>query len=437
MAPEIFFGRDELVSNIASLVVQTEQVRFALLGAGGIGKTSTVLHVMHQQSVVNHYGMRRYFVCCDATTSPETLAALILRSLRVSVMRHNEENILDVMHQALSHMERTLLVLDNFETLDAGSSPNRVGDLLQRIVNAKSLSLIITMRGAVPPDAIIWTRQHSLGPLAAPAAKDAFLAINQLFGHENNDNSHDLEELLEAMDYVPLAIRLLATVSRNFTSQYIRERWNSEKTAMLITGPQSSQNIEASIHLSIAALDATNNSEAVKLLGVLSQLPDGLLHWEERLPLIAAGFQNVRHLFGLLHQAALVFTWKGTANMLSPIRHYINRHHPPDPHHIRCLESYFWKLVDTHTSETPLSGFSSAKDILEADIGNIRSLILHAAQSCLSVQVVDATLKVSEFLHRTNPSTELLGEVMKLVKQVGCPIKKAQLYQRFGNILHM
>jgi len=35
------------------------------------------------------------------------------------------------------------------------------------------------------------------------------------------------------------------------------------------------------------------------------------------------------------------------------------------------------------------------------------------------------------------PSTELLCEVMDLVKQVGCPIKKAQLYQRFGNILHM
>jgi hypothetical protein len=437
MAPEIFFGRDELVSNIASLVVQTEQMRFALLGPGGIGKTSTVLHVMHQQSVVNHYGMRRYFVCCDATTSPETLAALILRSLRVSVMRHGEENILEVMHQSLSHMERTLLVLDNFETLlDAGSSPNRVGDLLQRIVNAESVSLIITMRGAVPPDVIKWTCQYSLGPLAAPAAKEAFLAINPNFGHENNDNSHDLEELLKEMDYVPLAIRLLASVSRNFPPQYIRERWKNEKTAMLYTGPRSSENIEASIRLSIAALDATNNSEAVKLLGVLSQLPDGLLHWDKRLPLIAAEFQNVRPSFDLLHKAALVFTWKGTANMLSPIRHYINRYHPPDPHHIRCLESYFWDLVHIHASETPLSDFSSAKDILEADIGNIRSLILHAARSCLSVQVVDAALKVSKFLHRTNPSTELLCEVKELVKQVGCPIEKAKLYKRFGNIPH-
>jgi hypothetical protein len=438
MAPAIFFGRDELVSNMASLVVRTEQIRFALLGAGGMGKTSTVLHVLHQKSVVDRYGKHRYFVCCDATTSPETLAGLILRSLRVSVMHHDEENMLDVMHQALSHMPRTLLVLDNFETLlDAASSPTRVGDLLQRIVNAESLSLIITVRGAVPPYGIKWTHQHSLGPLTAPAAKEAFLAINPLFGDENNDNGHALEELLEEMDYVPLAIRLLASVSIGFSPQYILRRWKNEKIAMLSTGHGSLENIEVSIHLSIVALDVTNNSEAVQLLGVLSQLPDGLFQWEERLPLIAAGFQNVHRSFHHLHKAALVFTWKGTANVLSPIRHYVNRYHPPDPHHVRCLEHYFWDLVHTHATETPLPGFIYAKDILEADIGNIRSLIVHAARNCPSVQVVDAALEVSQFLYRTNPSAELLYEVMALVMQVRCPIKKAQLHQRFGNILHM
>jgi len=155
------------------------------------------------------------------------------------------------------------------------------------------------------------------------------------------------------------------------------------------------------------------------------------------LPLIAAGFQNVHRSFHLLHKAALVFIWEGAANVLSPIRHYVNRYHPPDPHHVRCLESYFWDLVHTHTTEAPLSGFICAKDILEADIGNIHSLIIHAARSCPSAQVVDAALEISEFLYRTNPSTELLYEVIALVKQVRCPIKKAQLYGRFGNFLHM
>jgi hypothetical protein len=62
---------------------------------------------------------------------------------------------------------------------------------------------------------------------------------------------------------------------------------------------------------------------------------------------------------------------------------------------------------------------------------------MHAARSRPSGQVVDVTLEISEFLYWTDPSTELLYEVMALVKQVGCPIKKAQLYRRFGNILHM
>jgi hypothetical protein len=314
MAPEMFFGRDDLVSHIASLVVQTEQTRFALLGAGGMGKTSTVLHILHQQSVVNHYANHRYFVCCDAATSAEALAGFILRALPVSAMHHDEENTLNVMHRALCQMPRTLLVLDNFETLlNADSSPSRVSDLLQRIVNAESLSLIITMRGAVPPYGIKWTHHHSLGPLTAPAAKEAFLAINSLFGDESDDNRHELEELLAEVGYVPLAIRLLASVSIGFSPQYILRRWKKEKIAMLSTGDGSLENIEVSIRLSLAALDVTNNPEAVQLLGVLSQLPDGLLQWEERLPLIAAGLQNVHRSFHLLHNAALVFIWEGTA----------------------------------------------------------------------------------------------------------------------------
>ena len=34
IAPEIFFGRDELVSDLVSLVVRNDQTRLSLLGAG-------------------------------------------------------------------------------------------------------------------------------------------------------------------------------------------------------------------------------------------------------------------------------------------------------------------------------------------------------------------------------------------------------------------
>jgi len=52
VAPEIFVGRDDVVSDLASLIVGNEQTRLAILGAGGMGKTSTALHILHHKDVV-------------------------------------------------------------------------------------------------------------------------------------------------------------------------------------------------------------------------------------------------------------------------------------------------------------------------------------------------------------------------------------------------
>ena len=81
--PEIFFGRDDIISDYASLIVRNRQTRIAILGSGGMGKTSTALHVLHHRDVVSRYEDRRHFVGCDAVTSAEDLAALILQIMRV------------------------------------------------------------------------------------------------------------------------------------------------------------------------------------------------------------------------------------------------------------------------------------------------------------------------------------------------------------------
>jgi Cdc6-like AAA superfamily ATPase len=52
IAPEIFFGRDDIVSDFASLIVRNEQTRIAILGASGIGKTSTAPHILHHRDIV-------------------------------------------------------------------------------------------------------------------------------------------------------------------------------------------------------------------------------------------------------------------------------------------------------------------------------------------------------------------------------------------------
>jgi hypothetical protein len=192
-----------------------------------------------------------------------------------------------------------------------------------------------------------------------------------------------------------------------------------------------------SISLSLTALDITNHPEAVQLLSILCHLPDGLGQWEERLPHIGAGFQNVHYLVHLLYKTSLIFMMGDRLKVLSPIRHFITSHHPADQDHMSNLEKYFWDLVHTYATEPLGLGFKKSKEILEPDIGNISCLVKHALKIHPSTQIVEIILEVSQFLLLTIPSTELLNEVKLSIKQIGSPVQEAQVSQISGDILHV
>jgi hypothetical protein len=221
--PEIFFGRDDIVSDLASLIVGNEQTKLAILGAGGIGKTSTALHILHHENVVRRYNNCRYFVGCDAVTSAESLASLILQVMQEPLVAG--EHTLNILHRVLLAAPFTLLLLDNFETVwDSISDRDEVLDLLQKIGNAKHVSLMITMRGVAPPPGIAWTWFNSLPPLSPHDAKNMFLTINPLFNNGDNGDGQNLDMLLAEMDYVPLAVQLLAQVSIGFSPLHMLKR---------------------------------------------------------------------------------------------------------------------------------------------------------------------------------------------------------------------
>jgi tetratricopeptide (TPR) repeat protein len=402
-----------------------------------MGKTSTALHVLHHPDVVDRYNDHRYFVGCDAVSSAETLATLILRIIGAPPTAG--ENIVTFLHRVLLSAPLTLLLLDNFETMwDIDFGRDGVIDLLQKIVNAKSVSLMITMRATVPPFGITWTRFDCLPQLSPPDAKQIFLAINPSWDDVDHRDEECLDKLLAEMDYVPLAVRLLAQVSIGFSHAYMLRWWKKEKTAMLRIHegtPGKLESVEVSISLSLAAVDIKNNPETLQLLSMLCQLPDGLHQWEERLPIISTGLQNIYHLVHLLRKTALIFITGSSLKVLSPIRYFINRHYIADSDRTCELENYFWDLVHTYATVRLGPDFPRAKEVLEPDMGNIQSLIRNAAQIHPSPVLVDVILEVSQFQYFTVPSTELLRDVMPLVKYILSPIQEAQMLQSLCKIL--
>ncbi|KZP29403.1 TPR-like protein [Athelia psychrophila] len=436
--PEHFFGRYKLVSMLANLFIGNDQCRIAILGAGGLGKTSIALHLIHQDVLVQRYNGRQFFVGCDGVTSADGLASLILQILGGASSALGE-NAVNALHAALSGSLPTLFLLDNFESIwDAQGDHNAVRELLKKIASVKSVSLIITMRATDPPTEIRWTWSETIPALSPTSAKDTFLAIHGQLPSGSNSDNEVLCELLKELDYVPLAIHLLAQVSRGFEPTFMLKRWRQRKTQMLRleTGARALDRLESvdvSISLSMESLHANRNPEAIQLLGMLCLLPDGLLRWQERLEVIEKTFGTATSDLLLLRKFALIYTAGDKLGVLSPIRHFVLQHYPPDSQHVQCMYDIIWELVHTYAMVGFGPEFSGAVDALSPEMGNIGNLIDHAVANDPGETIVDIAIEASWHLYRTHPSHQLLKKVSTLVPSLHA--KTQARYWRVSGIL--
>ncbi|KZP08512.1 hypothetical protein FIBSPDRAFT_901234, partial [Athelia psychrophila] len=178
------------------------------------------------------------------------------------------------------------------------------------------------------------------------------------------------------------------------------------------------ESVDVSISLSMESLDVERNSEAIRLLGMLCLLPDGLLRWEERLEVIEETFDSATSDLRLLQNSALVYTIGGKLGVLSPIRHFVLQHCPPDLRHAQCIYNIFWELVHAYATVGFGLEFSGAVDALSPEMGNIGNLIDHAVVHDPGEIIVDIAINMSWHLYHTHPSSYILHKVFALVPSV-------------------
>jgi Cdc6-like AAA superfamily ATPase len=93
--PKIFHGRESELGHILQLFRQGTP-RVAILGAGGMGKTSLARAVIHHKEISDRYKEHRFFIACDSTVTQVELAALIGAHLGLKPGK-------DLMHPVIQH----------------------------------------------------------------------------------------------------------------------------------------------------------------------------------------------------------------------------------------------------------------------------------------------------------------------------------------------
>jgi len=423
--PKACFGRDELIEKIVGLAENLTSI--ALIGAGGIGKTSIALTTLHHGRIKSRFGDNRRFIRCDKF--PASLTHFLRRLSNVIGAGIENPNDLTPLRPFLSSRE-TILFLDNAESIldPQGTDAREIYDVVEELSRFETVCLCITSRISNVPRHC----EHPIIPtLSMESACDIFYSICN-----NNGRSSIVDDLVRRLDFHALSITLLATIALHNMWDYSRlaREWDTHRTQALRT--DYNESLGATIELSLASPTFRRlGPDARDLLGVIAFFPQGVD--EKNLDWLFPIIPNRANIFDKFCTLSLTYRNNGFVAMLAPLRDYFCPREPlSSPLLCTTKEHYFRRLsVDI---DPDLPGFKEAQWITSEDVNIEHLLDVFTSIDASSVDVWAVCSNFMEHLHWHKPRLVVLGPKIEGLpddhpSKPRCLFELSQLFGFVGN----
>ncbi|KAG6899292.1 hypothetical protein C0993_011486 [Termitomyces sp. T159_Od127] len=317
--PRVFVGRDDIVQNTTKSLLNFHNV--ALIGPGGIGKSTIARAVLNDERIAYRFRGRRFFARFDDMDARQVNLGTFLDQIARALGLVTSVNVHNLISKTLSTSD-TLLVLDNAETfLDSPVDAGRISDVIDGLGARLNVAILITTRTTSLPPNVDWVRLR-VSKLEKSAACEAFRAYYPSF------ETSILTKLLAAVDFHPLSINLLAqaAVQNEWSPQELITAWYHQHAALLETGDGKLQSIAVTVETSLNSPSFVKLGAMIRhLLHIIAFLPQGIS--KTRLIAIFPGVPNMETYADALCRQSIVYLDADFITLLAPIRlHILNRY---------------------------------------------------------------------------------------------------------------
>jgi tetratricopeptide (TPR) repeat protein len=377
--PDLRIGGQDKLTELVGVLLEPAPQPVLVLGLAGIGKSNLCEHALADSTVRSRFASRRAFVHCDAVLNCENLIAQIATEIAVPLGPNLEPRVFAELER-----EPCVLVLDNLET-PWRADALAVEDLLKRLAGFTDLRLLVAVRGSNRPVGLHW---HVIRPdlLSPDQARALFLELSETsFASDPN-----LDPLLELLEGLPLAIKLLAPLAQGASSLtgLVRE-YDDKRTELLNQGFDKAQSLSVSLELSFTSPRMTDAGRTGA--SVLALLPDGVL-----LSDLPAVLEDGDGIARVLRAVGLAFDREGRLRMLAPVREHVALVHQVIGAPLKRAVRFYAGLIIENGKKVGQKGGAEAIERLKPEFNNASVMTLKALEVNQDL-AVNAAYYIAEF----------------------------------------